>query len=133
MVPSAFVSLPALPLNGNGKVDRAALPAPVAGREQLGSGYVAPRGPVEEALAGVWSAVLGVDRVGMHDNFFELGGNSLLAAQVVSRLRQDLFVEVPLRALFETPTVAGLAGAVDAAASRGSLRPRRRWRRCRGR
>src|SRR5262249_55834345 len=68
MVPSAFVTLPALPLNSNGKVDRAALPAPAGGREVLGREYVAPRGPVEETLAAIWASLLGTDRVGIDDN-----------------------------------------------------------------
>jgi amino acid adenylation domain-containing protein len=122
MVPSAFVALSALPLNGNGKVDRCSLPAP-AGRAAVGCEHVAPCGPVEEALAAIWSSVLGVERVGAADNFFELGGNSLLAAQVVSRIRQDLAAEVPLRALFEAPTVAGLATAVDNARESGLALP----------
>jgi amino acid adenylation domain-containing protein len=110
MVPSAFVLLDALPLSPNGKVDRKVLPAP----ESAGAStaYVAPRDAVEEAVAGVWSEVLGVEQVGVHDSFFDLGGHSLLATQVLSRLRQLFSVDVPLRRLFEDPTGATLASAI---------------------
>ncbi|HVR96684.1 MAG TPA: condensation domain-containing protein, partial [Thermoanaerobaculia bacterium] len=122
MVPSYFVELEALPLNANGKVDRRALPAPEAVRPDLAAAYVAPRTPLEETLAAIWSDVLGIERVGVEDDFFELGGQSLLATQAVSRVRQAAGgVEVPLRALFEGPTVAELARIV--AAARGSAGP----------
>jgi amino acid adenylation domain-containing protein len=112
MVPTAFVLLEKLPLTANGKVDRRALPEPDESRPELETRYVAPGTAVEEVLVGIWEEVLGVERVGVADNFFELGGHSLLATQVVSRLREALQVEVPLRSLFERPTVAGLALAV---------------------
>src|SRR5262249_2197680 len=105
--------LDALPLTPNGKVDRRALPAPESTRPQLTQPYVAPRTPVEQQLAAIWELVLGVAQVGVHDNFFELGGHSLLATQVVSRLRTTFAVELPLRTLFEAPTVAALAQRVE--------------------
>ena len=107
MIPSTFMFLDALPLTRNGKVDRKALPLP--SEADLESIFVAPRTPLEEVLVSVWEEVLKVDRVGVHDSFFELGGHSLLATQAVSRLRQILQVELPLRSLFETPRVADLA------------------------
>jgi acyl carrier protein/SAM-dependent methyltransferase len=112
MLPSAFVMLDALPLNANGKIDRRALPAPDALRPEMDESYVAPRGAVEEQVAAVWRQVLGIARVGVHDNFFDLGGHSLIATQVVSRLCDAFGLELPLRQLFESPTVAGLAAAV---------------------
>jgi amino acid adenylation domain-containing protein len=109
MIPSAFIRLDILPLTPNGKVDRRALPAPDQARPALEDAFVAPRTPVEEGLARIWSQVLGLEQVGVHDNFFELGGHSLLATRVISRLRDTFHVELPLRSLFEAPTVAGLA------------------------
>ncbi|HLL45320.1 MAG TPA: condensation domain-containing protein, partial [Longimicrobiaceae bacterium] len=128
MVPSAYVVLEALPLTPSGKVDRRALPAP-EGRPEQDGGYEAPRGALEEALAGIWAEVLGIERVGAQEDFFALGGHSLLATQVVSRMRQALGAEVPLRALFEHPTIRALACVVRAGeggrdAERGAvLRP----------
>jgi len=119
MIPSAFVVLDALPLTANGKVDHRALPAPGAGRPELESDFVAPAGEVEEVVAAVWAAVLGLERVGARDNFFELGGHSLLATRVISRLRDFFGVEIPLRPLFEDPTVAGLAEVVERARKGG--------------
>ena len=119
MVPSAFVGLPALPLTPNGKVDRKALPAPEGrGMEE---GYVPPGTPTEELLAGIWAEVLRQERVGRQDNFFALGGHSLVAIQVVSRVRDTFGVELPVRCVFESPTVAELSAAVEAA--RGEQRP----------
>ena len=112
MIPSAFVELDALPLTPNGKIDRKALQAPVdsrAGLLHLKAEYVAPRNPTEELLAHVWGEILDFKDVGVHDNFFELGGHSLLATQMFSRLRSLFRVEPPLRAVFDTPTIAGLA------------------------
>ncbi|MEO6809941.1 MAG: amino acid adenylation domain-containing protein [Isosphaeraceae bacterium] len=119
MVPSAFVLLDALPLTINGKVDRAALPAPTGGRAALETEFQSPRTPTESIMAGIWASVLGIEQVGVFDNFFELGGHSLLATQVVSRLRDAYGVDVPLRALFEAPTVAALTERVEAAQQRG--------------
>jgi amino acid adenylation domain-containing protein/thioester reductase-like protein len=108
MVPSAIVILDALPLTPTGKVNRRALPAPEPSSELLEK-YVAPRTPIEEILAQIWSQVLKVELVGRHDNFFELGGHSLLATQLVSRVRSSLKVELPLRSLFAAPTIAELS------------------------
>ncbi len=98
--------LDTLPLTSNGKIDRLAL-MPIVACES-----VAPENPVETAIASIWADVLKLDRIGIHDNFFELGGNSLLATQVISRLRNVFQVNLPLRILFEVSTVAGMAMAV---------------------
>jgi amino acid adenylation domain-containing protein len=115
MVPTSFVWMDAFPLTPSGKLDRRALPEPGGARPEVAE-FVAPRTPVEEALAAIWREVLGVDRVGVHDRFFDLGGHSLLATQVISRIQRSLGAELPLRALFEAPTVAALAGRVARAA-----------------
>jgi len=110
MVPAAFVVLEALPLSPNGKVDRKALPAPEPGRAEVA--FVAPSDPVEELLAGLWAERLGIERIGVHDNVFDLGGHSLMATQVRTRIADLLSVDLPLRKLFESPTIARLAQAV---------------------
>jgi amino acid adenylation domain-containing protein len=112
MVPSAFVALERLPLTPNGKVDRRALPAPEG--HEAERAYVAPATATEEVLAGIWCAVLGLERVGAEDNFFALGGHSLIATRVSSRAREAFGVEVPLRLIFESQTVRALAARVDA-------------------
>ena len=104
-----------LPLTPNGKLDRGALPAPDLGAYRCRS-MRHRTGEVEEMLAGIWQALLRVERVGRQDNFFELGGHSLLATQVISRIREGFHVELPLHSLFQNPTVAGLALQVDGAA-----------------
>jgi amino acid adenylation domain-containing protein len=109
MIPSAFVLLESLPLTPNGKLDRLALPQPESTRQELAQAFISSRNPVEEMLAGIWSQVLGVKEVGIYDNFFELGGHSLLATQVIQRSRQAFKIDLPLRCLFESPTVAKLA------------------------
>jgi amino acid adenylation domain-containing protein len=113
MVPAAFMWLDALPLTPNGKVDRPALPTPDRAGSNVDGAFVGPRTPVEQALAGVWAELLGVERVSIHDNFFELGGHSLLATRLLSRLRDAFQVELPLRRLFADPTIAGLACAIE--------------------
>jgi acyl carrier protein len=112
MVPSAFVELDALPLTPNGKVDRKALPAPERRSAEIEKTFVAPRTPVEQGVADIWSEVLGLERVGIHENFFSLGGHSLKATQVVSRVRETFQVDLPLASLFANPTTADLASAV---------------------
>ena len=113
MVPAGFVLLDSFPLTSNGKVDRRALPSPGEARPELNKTFVEFRTPTEELLADIWAQVLGVERVGIYDDFFDLGGHSLLATQVVSRIRETFQVEMPLRRLFETPTVAGLAESLE--------------------
>ncbi|RKH40016.1 amino acid adenylation domain-containing protein [Corallococcus sicarius] len=117
LVPSAFVKLVQLPLTPSGKVDRKALPAPDAGTAGQDS-YVAPREGWEALVAELWAPLLGVRRVGAHDHFFELGGHSLLATRVVSRLRDVLQQDVPVRLLFEAPTVARFAERLEALGQR---------------
>jgi len=117
MLPAWFVALDAIPLTPNGKVDRGALPAPEQSQLDRGGDFAPPRTPVEKAVAEIWARLLGRERVGLDENFFELGGHSLLATQVVSGIRESLEAELSLRTLFEEPTVAGLAEAVEAARS----------------
>ncbi|HEX3131752.1 MAG TPA: amino acid adenylation domain-containing protein, partial [Thermoanaerobaculia bacterium] len=122
MVPAGWVFLDALPLTPNGKVDRRAL-ARIEPEAEAAPGFVAPRTPVEELLAGAWSELLGVANVGAGDDFFALGGHSLLATRLTSWVRDLFGVELPLRAVFEDPTLAGLAAAVEARRSGNGLRP----------
>jgi amino acid adenylation domain-containing protein len=111
MVPAAFVVLESLPLTPNGKLDRKALPAPEADAYATGA-YAPPEGPVEEALAALWSELLGIERVGRHDDFFALGGHSLLVLRLLSELDQAFGVRLPVGVVFLRPTLAGLADAV---------------------
>ncbi len=113
MVPAVFVVMDAFPLTANGKLDRRALPVYDRSRSERDEKFVATRTPTEDLLTQIWSQVLGLERIGIYDNFFRLGGHSLLATQVVSRIRQAFQVEMPLRRLFETPTVASLAESID--------------------
>jgi hypothetical protein len=108
MIPAAFVWLPAFPLNASGKIDRKALPEPLAAPERTGT-YLAPRTPFETLLAQIWQEALQVEMVGVDDNFFEMGGHSLLAGRVISLLQQITGRLLPLSALFAHPTVAQLA------------------------
>ncbi|AIY42364.1 Peptide synthetase [Collimonas arenae] len=110
MVPAAYVTLASLPLTANGKLDRKGLPAP-AGDAYAASGYVAPQGETEIALAAIWTELLQIGRIGRHDNFFSLGGHSLLAVTLMERMRQQ-GLQAEVRALFVTPTLAGLAAAI---------------------
>jgi hypothetical protein len=114
MVPGQVCVLDAFPLTPSGKVDRRALPAPGPAREDA-AGAAAPRTPLEATLAEAAAALLGIDRVGVTDDFFDLGGHSLLAMRLLALARREAEVDVPLRAFFENPTVAGLADAVLAA------------------
>jgi amino acid adenylation domain-containing protein len=112
MLPSTFMTLESLPLTSNGKVNRRALPVP-EGRPRLDQSYVAPRSEMDKKIVAIWRDILRVEKIGIHDNFFELGGQSLLATQLVSRIRDSFEIEVPLRQIFEFPTVAGLAQLVE--------------------
>lgn len=121
MVPAQYVLLERLPLSANGKVDRNALPAVDATAPALVTAYVAPTTPVAVAVAQVWSDALKLMQVGMNDNFFEIGGDSLIAAQIMTQLRQRFAMDIPLRTLFDAPTVAGVAAYVEAVqAARGA-------------
>jgi acyl-CoA synthetase (AMP-forming)/AMP-acid ligase II/acyl carrier protein len=115
MVPTTFMFLEALPLTPNGKVDRNFLPDP--DHQQLDSQetFVAPRTPIEETVAKIWAQVLGAEGIGIHDNFFQVGGHSLLVTQIVSRIRTAFEFELPLRSLFESPTIARLAELIETA------------------
>ena len=115
MVPSAFIVVDALPLTPNGKIDRRRLPEPQWDERISDREVMAPRTPVEEILAGVWQEVLGVSHLSVLDDFFELGGHSLLATQLMSRIRAAFDLELPLRNIFEFPTIATLAEAVEIA------------------
>jgi amino acid adenylation domain-containing protein len=114
MLPAQFVALDELPLNANGKLDRRALPDPDVAQEGREGGYVAPRTPLEEAMAGIWEDV-GLPPPGVHDDFFALGGHSLLGTLVISRVIETFGVELPLQSLFANPTVASFTARVEAA------------------
>ncbi len=128
MAPTAWVFLDTLPLTPNGKVDLRALPAPAPGAS-AGHEHVAPRTHLEERVAGLWRSVLKVDRVGIHDSFWELGGHSLLATRLAYRVRESFGVELPVRTLFEHPTLAGYAAAIAEALQRPGARAERMTRR----
>lgn len=109
MIPSVFVRLDTLPLTPQGKIARRALPDPEQTRPELSIAYVAPHSDMELQLARIWSSVLSLDRVGIHDNFFDLGGHSLAATRVISRVVQAFQLELPVRSLFDAPTIAEMA------------------------
>ena len=123
MIPAAFVTLDVMPLTPSGKIDRKALPEPDKVRAALAQPYEKPRTIQEQMLSEVWANVLQVDQVGIHDNFFDLGGHSLLATQVVSRLEKTTGMSIPLRSLFERPTVADLSATLDQARRTSDLTP----------
>ncbi|HEY7387936.1 MAG TPA: amino acid adenylation domain-containing protein [Bryobacteraceae bacterium] len=120
MTPSAFVILDSLPMTPNGKLDQRALPAPEVSGSQIEGSRVAPRNEIEVTLVGIWAELLRIDGIGVFDNFFELGGHSLLATQVSARIRKYMGVEVPVRSLFEEPTVAALARIVEQSRAAGA-------------
>ena len=113
MVPSAFVVLDKFPLTPNGKINRKALPPPVAERPEAKHGFTPPRTPTEESLAKIWRELLGQSVIGIDDNFFETGGHSLLAMQMMARVRNEFQAELSLRNIFEAPTIAELAIILD--------------------
>jgi acyl carrier protein len=113
MIPRSFLILDELPLTPTGKIDRQSLPAPETIKSGALRNMVAPRTPLEQSLASMWTQLLGVEQVGIHDNFFELGGHSLLSTRLISHVRQAFAVELPLRRLFEIPTIAMLATEIE--------------------
>jgi amino acid adenylation domain-containing protein len=121
MAPSSIILLDQLPLTPNGKIDRKALPSPDHSKDLLENAYVAPSTDTERTLVEIWSRVLGVEKIGVADNFFMIGGHSLLATQVVSRVRQSFGIEMPLREMFESPTIAELSKAVEKIRGQQSL------------
>ena len=109
MMPAIFVVIPDLPMNSNGKLDREALPAPVAANVLPDDNYLAPRTVLEEKLSALVANLLGVAQVGVNDNLFLIGGHSLFGTQLIARMRENFGVELPLRSVFESPTPAQLA------------------------
>jgi acyl carrier protein len=121
MIPSFFVFMDALPISPAGKIDRRSLPAPEGTRPEWMREFVAPRTPVEQQLGDMACELLNLDKIGVYDSFFDLGGHSLLATQFVSRVREEFDVEIPLRSLFEHPTIAELAEEIEIARRRGDV------------
>lgn len=115
MIPAIFVDLETMPKLPSGKINRKALPEPSQERQELSQEFVAPRNSIEEILAQAWQEILDVEKVGVFDNFFEIGGHSLLATRVISRIREAFEIELPLRTVFEQPTVAGLSQQIEQA------------------
>ena len=124
MVPGAFILLEELPLTPSGKIDRGSLPAPDGSRPELEHAPVAPRDDLEERLVRIWEKLLGVEPIGIRDNFFELGGHSLVATQLISRVRSAFKVELPLRYLFDGPTIAELATAMTRFQDKAEAKPK---------
>jgi acyl carrier protein len=121
MVPATLIGIDELPLTPSGKVDRRALPAPEQTAEYSEKSLIAPRTPTEERLAEIWKQLLSRDEISINQNFFDLGGHSLLATQVMSRIREAFKIELPLRFIFELPTISSLAAKIDAGTdSRGT-------------
>jgi acyl carrier protein len=120
MIPAAYMVLEALPLTPNGKIDYHALPEPIQMKSE--TAYAAPRNDVERQLVAIWTDLLQIGQIGIHDNFFQLGGQSLLATQVMARIQKVLGIELPLRIIFQSPTIADLAAAVERARGRGLAR-----------
>ena len=118
MVPAAVVVLDELPLTANGKIDRGALPGPDPSIREQPERFVAPRTPVEEAVAAIWRDLLGLTQVGVEDDFFALGGHSLLAGRLIARLRAAFGVEIELSALLDEPTLGAMAAVVEGALDR---------------
>jgi acyl carrier protein len=118
MVPAAYVRMYRMPLTANGKLDSKALPMP-EGDAHAVRGYAAPKGEIEKRLVEIWADVLKVERVGREDNFFELGGHSLLAMRVMARIRHTFDLELPVRCMFEKPTIVALADEVQRAQALG--------------
>jgi acyl carrier protein len=112
MVPSFFVELESLPLTPNGKVDRNKLPHPDR-QQQSEKGFVQPRTDAEKTIASIWCEILKTENISIYDNFFDLGGHSLLATRVVSRLRKNFMINLPISSMFEYPTIESLAGFIE--------------------
>ena len=124
MMPIAFIFLDTLPLTPNGKIDGTALPPVVRDTVSLDQIYVAPGNASEQTIADIWDEVLGRKRIGIHDNFFDLGGHSLKATQVVSRLRKAFQSDIPLRHMFEFPTIRELAAAINGREEKQTVNPK---------
>ncbi len=120
MVPSAIVLMDAFPLTPNGKIDRRTLPPPNFSPIELDDNFAPPTTPIQELLSGIWQQILGIEKIGIHDNFFTLGGHSLLATQVISQVKKAFQIELPLRRLFESPTIASFSQLVEQAIKKGA-------------
>src|SRR6185503_4156965 len=113
MIPWAIVKMEEMPLTGNGKINRSALPHPDRDDALVESSLTAPRNQIEEKLVKIWSELLGIEQLGVRDNFFDAGGHSLLAARLISRVRQEFEIELALRSIFEAPTIEKLAQIIQ--------------------